>query len=464
MGVAVSNWSLARAVSEAGQLGVVSGSILPVVFARRLQEGDQDGALRRALAHFPVPEIASTILQKYFIPGGKLPDAPYRGVAMPSHEPNRALTELSVAAGFAEVFLAREGHASPVGINLLEKVQVQTLPVLFGAMLAGVAYVLMGAGIPRSIPGVLDQLAAGRTAELRLDVVGATAEEAPRLHFDPAAFLGREAPVLRRPYFLAIVSSATLATTLVRKSNGRVDGLVVEGHVAGGHNAPPRGALQLDATGEPVYGPRDEPELAKIAGLGVPFWLAGSYARPGGLAEARKLGAAGIQLGSAFAFCEESGFTTEIKREVLRLVQAGDARVHTDPLASPTGFPFKVLEVSGTLSDPALYAARARVCDLGYLRQAYLKPDGSVGYRCAGEPTEDYVAKGGAPADAAGRKCLCNALLGAIGFGQVRGLAGGGVERALVSSGADVAGIARFVRPGATSYTAADVLEAVLLP
>jgi nitronate monooxygenase len=463
MGVAVSGWRLARAVSRLGQLGVVSGSILPVVFARRLQEGDADGALRRALGHFPLREMATRVVQDYFKPEGKAPTAPYRAVPLPSHQPPRAWTELSVVAAFAEVFLAREGHDGVVGINLLEKVQVQTLPTLFGAMLAGAAYVLMGAGIPRAIPGVLDAFASGQAAELRLDVAGMAADESPLMRFDPREFFGGAAPEVARPNFLAIVSSAALATSLVRKSSGRVDGLVVEGRLAGGHNAPPRGAQQLDAAGEPIYGPRDEPEIAKIAALGLPFWLAGSYDRPGGLEEARRAGATGIQVGTAFAFCHESGLTPEIKRETLQLAASGNTRVRTDPLASPTGFPFKVLELPGTLSEPAVYAARGRICDLGYLRQAYRRPDGTIGYRCAAEPEADYVRHGGDAADTVGRKCLCNGLLGAIGLGQYRA-AEEGVEPALVTAGDGVRELARFVRPGADGFSATDVIKAMLEP
>ena len=43
-----------------------------------------------------------------------------------------------MAANFVEVFLAREGHVHPVGINFLEKIQMPHLPSLYGAMLAGV--------------------------------------------------------------------------------------------------------------------------------------------------------------------------------------------------------------------------------------------------------------------------------------------------------------------------------------
>ena len=51
MGVAVSGWRLARAVSSAGQLGVVSGTAMDTVLARTLQDGDPGGHYRRALAH-----------------------------------------------------------------------------------------------------------------------------------------------------------------------------------------------------------------------------------------------------------------------------------------------------------------------------------------------------------------------------------------------------------------------------
>ena len=55
MGVGVSNWRLARAVSRLGQLGVVSGTALDQILVRRLQEGDPRGDVRRSLARFPVP-------------------------------------------------------------------------------------------------------------------------------------------------------------------------------------------------------------------------------------------------------------------------------------------------------------------------------------------------------------------------------------------------------------------------
>ena len=456
MGAAVSNWELARAVSRLGALGVVSGTALSSVLARRLQLGDPSGEMRRALAAFPLPEMAQRVLTAYFIPGGKASTAPFAGTPMPSLQPSPALTELTVVANFAEVFLAKSGHAGVVGLNLLEKIQLPTLPSLYGAMLAGVDYVLMGAGIPRAIPGLIDQLAAGKLAEQKIDVEGALPDDAFTLRFDPAAFWGGPPPQLRRPYFFAIVASATLALTLARKSSGRVDGFIVESDLAGGHNAPPRGPLQLDARGEPIYGPRDTADLAKIRELGLPFWLAGSQARPDKLAESLALGAAGIQVGTAFAFCDESGIAADLKLRIIQASRAGTAQVFTDPTASPTGFPFKIAELSGTLSEAATYAARAKNCDLGYLRQLYRRPDGSVGYRCGGEPLDSYLRKGGNLADTVGRKCLCNGLLATVDLGQLRAA---GLEPALVTAGNEVAQVSRLTREGEDHYRAEDVIR-----
>ena len=458
MGAAVSDWRLARSVSRLGQLGVVSGTAIAVILARRLQLGDPGGLLRRALEHFPHPEIAARIREAYFVQGGKDPATPFKAVPMPSLSASAALIDLTVVGSFVEVFLAKDGHDGFVGINLLEKIQLPTLPTLYGAMLAGVDYVLMGAGIPRAIPGMLDRLASGAPASLPLYVEGALPGQEFLSTFDPNSYRPAGNSSLTRPQFLAIVASATLAMTLCKKSNGRVDGFVVEGETAGGHNAPPRGPLQLGPTGEPVYGPRDIPDLEKIRALGLPFWLAGSYGRPGKLAEALAQGAAGIQVGTAFAFCAESGVHSELKQRVLELGREGGARVFTDPLASPTGFPLKVAQVEGTLSDPRAFGNRARVCDLGYLRHLYCTDHG-VGYRCPAEPVEEYLDKSGTLVETQGRKCVCNGLLATVGIAQVRA---GGSELPLVTAGNDIESVASFLRPDATSYSAADVVERLL--
>jgi nitronate monooxygenase len=460
MGVGVSGWRLARAVSLRGQLGVVSSTAIESVFARRLQLGDPDGAMRRGCAAFPFPEIANRVLERWFIDGGRKDSEPFRPTPLFSADSPQFLTELTVLANFCEVFLAKEGHDGAVGINLLEKIQLPTLPSLFGAMLAGVDYVLMGAGIPRAIPGILDKLAAGLPAKLKLEVENAEPGREFATTFDPRQFCAAALPALKRPLFIAIISSATLAITLARKSSGQVNGFVVEGASAGGHNAPPRGTLQLNEQGEPIYRERDLPDLAKIKALGLPFWLAGSFGRPGRLQEAIAAGAEGIQVGTPFAFCRESGIDPEWKQRVITESRAGRISVFTDPTASPTGFPFKVVQLAGTVSESAVQAARERVCDLGYLRHLYQKPDGTLGYRCPGEPVEHYLRKGGKLSDTVGRKCICNGLLATIGLGQVR--SGGLQEKPLLTAGDEVARIVEFLPPGSDSYGADLVIDSLL--
>jgi nitronate monooxygenase len=460
MGVGVSNWRLAHAVSSAGQLGVVSGTALDQILARRLQDGDPGGHMRRAIAAFPFPQMGARILDRFFIPDGKAPLAPYRTLPMWSLRAPRDLQELCIVANFVEVWLAKDGHGNPVGINYLEKIQWPHLPSIFGAMLAGVDYVLMGAGIPLKIPGVLDAFSNLGPATYPLHVSGALPGDDTLLTFAPSEFMERPVAALPRPRFLAIVASNTLATTMLKRANGKVDGLVVEGPTAGGHNAPPRGKLVLDEAGQPVYGERDRVDLAALRSLGVPFWLAGGYGDPDAVAEAVAAGAAGVQVGTAFAYCEESGLREDLKERIRRETRDGDVPVRTDPLASPTGFPFKVVRVPGTVSEPDIYASRPRVCDLGYLRESYRCDDGTVGYRCAAEPVNVYVSKGGDAEEANGRKCICNALISGGGFPQVR--AGRLIEPPIVTSGDALEGIRRFMPAGGASYGAADVINGLL--
>jgi nitronate monooxygenase len=178
------------------------------------------------------------------------------------------------------------------------------------------------------------------------------------------------------------------------------------------------------------------------------------------LREALAEGAAGVQVGTAFAFSEESGLRRDLKSRLVAMAARGAGQVHTDPLASPTGFPFKVAQLAGTYSDEGVAAARTRVCDLGYLREPYATVDGKIGYRCSAEPTAAYVAKGGKLEDTIGRKCLCNALMANIGHPQTR--KDNAAEPPLVTVGDDLNTVVAFLKDGRETYTAADVIAALL--
>ena len=185
MGIGVSDGRLARAVSCLGHLGVVSGTAVDTVLIRRLQDGDVGGHVRRAMAVFPIAGVSTDVLRRYYLPPGARGSAPYKLLSMFRRVTSTGRQQVTMLANFVEVWLAKEGHEGEVGINLLTKVQMPTLPSLYGAMLAGVDYVLMGAGIPREIPGALDALSEHGEARLRLDVEGPPGATPDDLLFTP---------------------------------------------------------------------------------------------------------------------------------------------------------------------------------------------------------------------------------------------------------------------------------------
>ena len=319
-----------------GQIGIVSGTAIDLVLVRSLQLGDLSGDRRRALAAFPDQAMVDRIMEKYFIDGGKSPDAPYANKPMVGESPSIHLQEVNILANFVEVYLAKEGHGGMVGINFLHKIQAPMLPSIYGAMLAGVDIIIVGAGIPLELPGIIDGLSRNEPVEFSLPVKGAATGAPFKMKFDPKDTFGESCPTPHKPYFFPIVSSVTLANLLVKKCGDGISAIIIEGPTAGGHNAPPRGKTIYNENGEPIYGKRDEVDFEKIRSLNVPFFVAGSYASPEKINEAKAMGAAGVQIGTLFAFCDESGLTREIKDQTIGLCLAGEERVYRDAVASPT--------------------------------------------------------------------------------------------------------------------------------
>lgn len=370
MGVRISCWRLARIVSMMDGLGVVSGTGLELVYPRILQNGDPGGHTRRAFDELArrqpaLAEPLRRLFDNYYIKGGKAAGKPYKPVPVwklnriegygrgPDSfwEPAREPQILSIAANFAEVWLAKEGHGGLVGINFLRKIERPMPCALYGAILAGVDYVVIGAGNPSHIPGMLRLLSRHEPASMPLKVYGTRSDSGEfSVLARPRAFVGDRAAALPPPKFLAIVSSFGLA-------------------------------------------------------------------------------------------------------QALRMIARGELKV-TDTMVSPTGFPFKVAQLPGTLADGAVYQGRRRVCDISMLQANYLTAEGELGYRCSAEPVDSFIAKGGRAQNTAGRACLCNGLLAAAGFAQTR--ADGYVEPAIVTLGEDlqpVRDLLALLSPGQDSYT-----------
>lgn len=468
MGVAISGWPLAREVSRLGQLGVVSGTALDVLLTRRLQGGDEGGHVRRALAAFPVPGVSDWILESYYIPGGLADGEMYRPVPRHTVSSGARLLQLTVAANFVEVWLAKEGHSGRVGVNYLMKIDLPLPAAMYGALLAGADDILVGAGSPAKIPEMVRRLSRHDGVAMSTKVQGARSDEdlgtvrfSPRALFGPRVVAGLGP--LPLPRVLAIVASTELAAGLAADPDSRPGGFVVEGPSAGGHNAPPRGPRRLDELGQPVYDDRDVVDISSVVALGLPVWLAGSYSSPERVLEALALGATGVQVGTAFAYCLESGLAPDLRDQALAAVTGDGLTIRADWRASPTGFPFHVAELPGTWTDPAAVEARQPVCDLGVLRSAYRTEEGTVDFRCPAEPKAQYLRKGGREANTEGRVCLCNALLATCGFPARR--KGGVVEAPLLTSGSDLAPVVELMRRGSVegaAYSARDVIDYLL--
>ncbi|OGI89771.1 hypothetical protein A2911_00730 [Candidatus Nomurabacteria bacterium RIFCSPLOWO2_01_FULL_40_15] len=456
MGIYISSPNLANITSRAGVLGTVSCTGAERVLVHLLQIGDVGGHYRRALSHFPFPEIAERILAKYFIEGGKPSDQNFKEVPLFSMRPRRDLIELAIAGSFALVWLAKEGHDNPISVNYLEKLQIGHIYHLTGAMLAGVDFVTMGAGITLQIPGVLDAIASGGIPSYRVYVENSTRGN-ETISFDPHEYLGKKfSRELMRPGFLPIVSTDVLAKLMVAKlPPGSIQGFVVELPTAGGHNAPPRKKGVFDETGQPLYGEKDEVAFDVLRDLGIPFWVGGSLASPEGLAKAQALGAVGIQAGSIFALSEDSGMASFHRAKIRYLGFRGELVVRTEANASPTGFPFKVPQLAGTHSDSEVYASRERNCSRKALQFPAERADGRIVFRCASEPVEDYIKKGGNLEDTVGARCLCNGLFAAVGLGDPS-------EAPIFTMGDDVSFLPHLMKDEFDSYTAVEAINWLL--
>ena len=449
MGVFISDWRLAQTVSRLGQQGTLSGVALDRVMAIMLQRGDIGGHLRRALSHFPFPQISEMVLKEFFVEGGVLKGVSPKRAPFFTIKPSDLLISLTICANYAYMWLAKEGHKNPVSVNFLEKISMPHLYAIFGVMLAGGDFITMGAGIPLQIPGVINNFVEGKEAKYAIPVIGKNTTSY-EMSFNPEQFFGSELKnilPLKKPGFIPIISSNLLANILVKKlPAGSVQGFAIEKWTAGGHNSPPRNKIS--------YGEKDVVNFAEIAKLGLPFWIGGSYASPEQLQSALSVGAAGIQAGSIFALCDDSGLDPELRSKLRFLGFNGELKIRTDFSVSSSGYPFKVAELAGTISEQSVYEARPRICSQGLLVSLYEKPDRTIGYRCPGELVDAFVRKGGDITDTVGKGCLCCGLLSAAELEEG--------EPPIVTLGDDVGFLKHLMVDAHGSYRASDAIKYLL--
>lgn len=417
-------------LQEKRTLGVVSLTGMPSILVFKLQKGDPE--YLRALEHFPIETMKNRVKAKYV--GQKDPNdemsfemAPKpQNLISSDREKQREAAELTIVAAYTAVWLAKQGHSGPIGVNVLEKIQLNKLYELLGAMLAGVDYVLAGAGDPSQIPVVLNHFSKGEIAHYKVAIEERNGRMGTfDMSLDPKEYITDENLLkqLRLPRFLGIVSSPGFAQYLgVRAFEQKgeqgyyLDGLVAEDHYAGGHNGRPRNDNHfVNQYGEPIYDARDEitPQvIEKILGYHSNLWVAGGRSGLVNLLGLKALGARGVQIASCGALSAESKFLEEIKEASILLKYLQESRVYTNATASPTGFPFQVEQLLKSLSNPEVYNARERQCLYGYLVKAQRIDENRIGFWCPA----DRANKDAFP----GAICLCAALVAAIGCGATR--------------------------------------------
>jgi NAD(P)H-dependent flavin oxidoreductase YrpB (nitropropane dioxygenase family) len=413
MGVRISSAHLANATSRLGALGVVSGVGLRHVVIEEVRAGNEE--VIEAARLFPLRPHVDELLE--FAPGGA---KHHRSAPMDVPDPERAARarRLSAISAYTEVVRARKGHRGKIGINVMWKCALTVLPTIYGAMLAGVDALLCSAGVPMELPSILRSIRAGEDLSYA-PLSGTGTHVCLEIASDQSASLLAE---MQPPAMIPVLSNYALPKRILdvweREHEGaRPFAFVLENHQAGGHNAPPRNKSD--------FGEQDEIDryFDKVRELGVPIYVAGAFPDGGtheDLVQWMRRGAYGIQVGSRFALCDESGLRRDLKDQVIERNVAGETEIITDQRASPTGYPFKYVPLPNTMADRAVYEQRRRICNRGYLLQSHFEtlPDGTVKetYLCPGMPPLQYLRLGGAPEDLADRVCLCNALLSTAGF------------------------------------------------
>ncbi|MGO8671444.1 MAG: nitronate monooxygenase [Capsulimonadaceae bacterium] len=411
MGVRISGAKLANVTARLGAVGVVSSVGLRHIVGEEVRRGDPEAI---AIAQtFPLPRYVEDLMA--FAPGGRMHKTP-----LPMDCPNPAKAELprrlSAICAYIEVMRAKQGHRGMVGINVMWKCALTVLPSLYGAMLAGVDALLCGAGVPMDLPDIVARMEHGEDMDY-VPLHGTETSARLKISDDQSMDLITRH---RRPMLIPILSNYAFPKRIVdiweRQYGLAPDAFVLENHRAGGHNAPPRNRKE--------FGEADELTgyFYKVRDLGIPVYVAGSGSTHEEMEAWINEGAYGLQVGSRFALCTDSGMSPDLREQVVDYNRELMTDVRTANRLSSTGYPFKYVPLAGTLSDRDVYEKRKRICDHGYLQHSLFTPqeDGTVKetYICPAMPEAQFAKLGGKVEDTPGIMCLCNALLATAGLAK----------------------------------------------
>ena len=266
----------------------------------------------------------------------------------------------SYEAAYEEVSLARESGGQHVGMNVMVALARDYEDSVKGAIDAGAAAIISGAGLPLGLP-----------------LISASKDTA----------------------LIPIISSARALEIVCRKwekAGRRPDAVVLEGPLAGGHLGFRIEEMDLGSNKLENMLP-----LVKETALrhgDFPVIVAGGIYSHGDIQRFLLMGADAVQMGTRFLATIESGASHEYKQAVVNATEE-DIVVAYNP-GSPCGLPFRVIRHSPMFVS-ALKKLRAPRCDKGYVLQ---------------KDTEGKFTKCAAKQDNEGYFCICNGLLSSSGY------------------------------------------------
>jgi len=132
---------------------------------------------------------------------------------------------------------------------------------------------------------------------------------------------------------IALLSSATMVSEAQSPEAGGVDAIIAQGWEAGGH----RGSHLPKPPAEGIGTLALVPQI--VDAVSLPVIVAGGIGDGRGIAAAFALGAAGVQMGTAFLSCPEAG-TDERRRALLRQARDTDTMV-TDAFSGSSARTFR---------------------------------------------------------------------------------------------------------------------------
>ena len=371
MGVAVSGWRLAREVSLAGHLGVVSGTAMDAVLARRLQDGDPGGHYRRALAHFPSPAMARAGARHLLRRGRPQRRHPLQAAAQadPAHRPRRpgARRRRQLRRGVAgqggprrrrRHQLPREDPARHADRHPRRDARRRRLRA------HGRRHPARGAPAAARARGRRGRPHPGRRRR-RHRCSGF-------VEVDPAR------PARRRPAAAApgpTSSPSSRSTSSPRTCTAtRRSAPTASSSSARRPAATPRrraAGCSSTSTASRSTAPATRPTSTKMAAIGLPFWMAGAYGTPEQVAAAVRGRARSACRSAPCSRCaRESGITRRLARAGARPAAAGDLDGAQRPAGQPDRLPVQGGQPRGHRQPrPRSTRPATRLCDLSYLRQ-----------------------------------------------------------------------------------------------